>query len=308
MLGVYFMKDRIFWGLLFLIGVSWIANNIYAHSKKLDEPIFLDHYVDTTLQEDVYLPLYYLANLHDTTTISYVTIHGIPNYVIQDNFYSNFGSNYDAEHNQNLQIFTHHALRNIQLQLNTFELENLLQDGQFTFNEIEVFFSDGKNMTVPIGEITVHADHSNYDSDVLNFISGSSSSDGSSKSTFRVTERLSIENIMFKYDDLLRDKLLIKINSQNQLTSDDISNTTHTQGWTDVPGIDLQNIHLPYELEKDEMLYIHTQILPELTYYINSMIIFSGTTKTGETFTFSNWLINEQPYLSQKDVNKLIKK
>ena len=32
-----------------LIGVSWIVNSMYAYSKQLDEPIFLDHYIDVTV-------------------------------------------------------------------------------------------------------------------------------------------------------------------------------------------------------------------------------------------------------------------
>ena len=40
------MKPRFFWIALILIGISWISNSIYAHSKQLDKPIFLDHYID----------------------------------------------------------------------------------------------------------------------------------------------------------------------------------------------------------------------------------------------------------------------
>lgn len=300
------MKGRIFWVSLFLIGISWVANVIYAQSKQLDEPIFLDHYIDTTLHENTHIPLYFLTNLDDSSSILYVNIDGIINYVVQDNFFSDFGFNHHSEDHQNIQTFTHHALRNIQLDLNTFELENLLQDGKFTFNEIEVFFNDGKNMTVPIGEITVHADWP--DNDVFSFISGSGSSDRSSESTFRVEEDLAIENITFKYNDILQEHLLVKIDSQNESSLGDYSYTDFPQDLEDVPGIDIQNIRLPYELEKDEALYLYTQVLPGFTGYIESMVEISGTTKVGETFSLSNWVISAQPYLSQKDVNKMIKK
>lgn len=300
------MKGRIFWISLLLIGISWIANSIYAHSKQLDEPIFLEHYIDTTLQENNHIPLYYLTNLNDSSSISYVTIDGITNYIVQDHFHSDFGFNNHADVNQNLQSFTHHALRNIRLNLNAFELENLLQDGKFTFNEIEVFFNDGKSMTVPIGEITIHENRTGNNYNPLSFISGSGSNDGSSQSTYQVTENLSIENITFKYDDILQEYLLFKIDSKNHSTTNNHFYTDFPQDWESIPGMDRQNIELPYKLEKDEVFNIHTQISPEFIGYLESTIEFSGTTKTGETFTFSNSLLSQQPYLSQKDVNKMI--
>lgn len=298
------MKGRIFWTSLFLIGVSWVINSIYAHSKQLEEPIFLEHYIDTTLQETIHIPLYYLTNVNDSSSISYVTIDGFPNYVAQDHSFSGFGFNHHSEQHRNLQTFTHHAFRNVQLTLNMFELESLLQDGKYTFNEIEVFFNDGKNMTVQIGEITIYEDPSYHD--LLDPLGGSSSSNGDSKTTYRVMEDLSIENIVFKHDDILHNYLFAKIDSEEQSITSNSSYTGSTQDFEDFPGIDIQNIELPYELKKDDILNIRTQFFPGFVGYVESTIQFSGTTKTGEKFTFSSWVMSQQPYLSQKDVNKMI--
>lgn len=300
------MKARTFWISLFLIGISWVINSMYAQSRQLDDPIFLPHYIETNLQEHVHIPLYYLTNRNDSSSISYVTIDGIPNDIARNDFFDDFGFNHQPEHHQNLQTFTHHALRNIQLQLNTFELENLLQDGKFTFNEIEVFFNDGGNMTVPIGEITIR--ETLPDQKALESLGGSSSSDGDSKSIYRVTEDLSIENISLKFGDILQDHLLVKVDDKSLA---DIRNSLYTdfpQSWGDVPGIDIQNITLPYGLKKDETLYIYTQVLPGFIGYIESTVEFSGITETGESFIFSSWLMSQQPYLNQKDVNKMINK
>lgn len=300
------MKSRIFWISLLLISISWVVNSIYAHSKQLDEPIFLEHYIDTTLQENIDIPLYYLTNLNDSSSISYVNIDGISNYVVQDHFFSDFGFNHDSDYHQNLQTFTHHALRSIRLQLNTFELENLLQDGKFNFNEIEVFFNDGKNMIIPIGEITIHANKPDNNHKPLHFISSSGSSDGSNQSSHQVKEDLSIENITFKYNDILQENLLIKIDSRNLSTKNAPFYTEFPQDSESIPGIDIQNIELPYELEQDEVFNIYTQISPGFIGYLESNIEFSGTTKSGETFIFSNSLLSQQPYLSQKDIHKMI--
>src|SRR5690554_5393420 len=64
------MKGRFFWVALSLIGVSWIVNSMYAYSKQLDEPIFLDHYIDMTYQDNLYVTFFYLTNRNDTSIIS----------------------------------------------------------------------------------------------------------------------------------------------------------------------------------------------------------------------------------------------
>ena len=67
------MNARFFWVALSLIGISWIANSIYAYSKQLDEPIFLDHYIETALQDTIYMTFYYLTNKNDLTKVTSVS-------------------------------------------------------------------------------------------------------------------------------------------------------------------------------------------------------------------------------------------
>ena len=75
------MRESYFWVALGLIAISWIANSFYAHSKQLKEPVFLDHYIETTMDEHNYVTFYYLANKNDRSRIRYVEmgdLHGYP--------------------------------------------------------------------------------------------------------------------------------------------------------------------------------------------------------------------------------------
>lgn len=293
-----------FWFALILIGISWVANTIYAHSKRLDEPIFLDHYIDTTLQEDTYITLYYLTNVNDSTSIPYVNVNGVTAYVVQDVFFNNFGFDNHAHVDQNLQTFTHHALRKIQLELNTFELEDALQDGKFAFNKVEVFFSDGRSITVPIGEITIH--DITPDNDVLESLAASSSSDGSSQSMYRAKEDLMIKDISLKYRDILQDHLHVKIDTSKQAITDDAPATEFTYDVQGASGTDLVNIEFPYELTKDETFNIHTQLASDYIGYIETHLEIVGTTINGKDFTEYYWFSSQSPYLDRQEVKKII--
>ena len=112
-----------------------------------------------------------------------------------------------------MQTFTHHALRGVNLEINPYYIENSLQDDIFSFNEIDVFFTDGRKITVPIGEVIVH---SPYPIDNILDQWGSSSGGNWSIFTYKVEEALTIENITINFSDALLDQLFVKIDSTNQ--------------------------------------------------------------------------------------------
>ena len=105
-----------------------------------------------------YLTLYYLTNVNDNSHVSHVNFEGITGYVGQTESFDDFGFNFnDNEVISNMQTFTRYALREILVQLNTSELEEVLkEDGQLIIHDVELYFSDGRDVTVPIGEVILH--------------------------------------------------------------------------------------------------------------------------------------------------------
>lgn len=293
------MKGQFFWIALFLIGISWTVNTIYSHSKQLDEPVFLDHYIDTVIYEDTFLTFYYLTNKNDVSGVSHVRIGDVTGYVSSDEF----GFGFDEMDDPNIDVFTHHALRSFHLELNSDDLEDALKEGPFTFNEIDVYFNDGKTMTAPIGDITIH---SNFPTDnVLDARSSSGSNDGSSEYMFIVKQDHSIESISVKFDHVLKDYLFTKIDSSSRPAT---KNYIHTNiDGNTLPGVDIRDVEFPYKLDKDENLYIYTLISPDFIGVLDSSIILSGTTESNNNFTTYVPLYSQQPYLEQKDVDKIIK-
>jgi len=301
--GGCIMKGQFFWIALFLIGISWTVNTIYAYSKQLDEPVFLDHYIDTVIREDTFITFYYLTNKNDVSGVSHVNIGDVTGYVSNDEFDFDFGFELDDNDDSNIDVFTHHALRSFHIELNQDELEDLLKEGSFIFNEIEVYFTNGKIMTASIGEVIIHAD---LPSD--NFLSEVGTSGGHNWNIhyYNVEEALALENFTVNFDNNLQDKVFVKLDSVSNPT---IENPTHENilNWNETPGTDIQNVEFPYELEKDEKLYIYTQIVPEFSGILESVITFSGTTSFGKTFTIYSPFNSQEPDLDQKDVDKIIK-
>ncbi len=294
------MKSRVFWIILCLIAVSWVLNSIYAHSKRLDEPIFLDHYVETFAQEYNQFTFYYLTNKNDRSSPTFVTIGDITGYVeqaqhIPTNFFDDFNTDHDV------QTFTHHVLRRIDVTLP--ELNAIIQEETFSFKEMEVAFSDGRQILAPIGEVVVHAHYP--DDDPLDSWTSSSSNTGKSQFTYKAEEALAIEDVMLHFEEILQEDLLIKMRSSNEkIRNEDITDAMDDY-WGKLSGIDVREIEFPYELEKDETLILYTQIPPDFPALLEPLIALSGITESGRPFTHYTGF-NSQPYLEQADVNRII--
>ncbi|MBB4822858.1 hypothetical protein HNO89_000076 [Sporosarcina luteola] len=86
------MKELVFWILIGIVEIGWIANYLYADSKRLAEPIFLDHYVEITNDFHDYI-FYYLTNQGDQSKVNYVRMIGIDGYMDREFSPSTWGFN-----------------------------------------------------------------------------------------------------------------------------------------------------------------------------------------------------------------------
>ncbi|WP_339252317.1 hypothetical protein NSQ43_01090 [Sporosarcina sp. FSL W8-0480] len=274
------MKERFFWIALGLIAASWAFNSLYAQSKQLTEPIFLDHYIEMTMGDYNYLTLYYLTNKNDRSRISHVRLGGLDGYP-QNDFIYNDNSIY------NIDTYRHHVLRSVSVRLQNFESDSMTD---FHLNDMVVYFSNGRHGTFSIGEVIIHPE--GYFTQVemkLEQPSGGSSNDGSSWYSFQATEPLKIEKISFPFNEPIEEQFNITISGSQKDKS-------------------LESIELPIHLEKDKHLPLRTNLKTKS--FVNPFafpIRISGTTDQGEPFT-SYAHYHMYPYLTQEDVNRVIDK
>lgn len=287
------MKPRLFWIVLSFIGLSWIVNAMYAYSKKLDEPIFLEHYVETSIQDTTPLTFYYLTNKNDTSNISFINMNGVQGYIQQDGFFFDEPpSNYNTS-----QTFAHYSLRNVHVEFSQQDLEIALQNGDFISKEIDVFFTDGRIITVPIGKVIVRQTEPIHNA--LDTIEGTSGYDLNSF-TYEAQKDLTIENITTNFQEELSNSIALKVqfsrNTSQYLNVD----------WDALQGMDVTTLNFPIELKQGEIFTVYSQVASTNS-YLEPTIIISGTTKNGMVFEDANKFY-QQPYLEQKDVNKIIQK
>lgn len=284
------MKERYFWLALALIGISWITNSIYAQSKQLKEPIFLDHYIETTADDYNNLTFYYLANKNDQRHLNYFTINGLSAYAENEFIYLP-----DAPYN--LQTFTHHVLRSKTINLSSIDFDYHYPDEDFIFSDVFAVFSDSTGIDASIGKVIVHPkeDYSNLDNPPLLNTSSGGDTSGISHYRYEATEPLTIESMAYPFYEQFKDH--ISITSNRTGGSDSASSA-----------IPLDDLVYPIYLDKGQQLRINFMLEEEMSIQnpIGFFLEISGTTQQEKEFTTSAWY-SYQPYLTQSDVNSIIR-
>lgn len=276
------IKNKLFWGALLLISVSWVVNVIYAQSQKLAEPIFLPHYMITEQNSANSLDLYYLTNANDPAKIKRISFNGFTGYVE--------GEQWD----RTIQTLAHYALRQATIYIDPLDLETPLTEKQTT-EEIDVFFSDGSTLTTSIGEITMLPDMPM--NDVLDPIGTSGSNRGDSVEWYQVKEDLQIDQVLMDIPKGFESNLTVRLDAP----------TLAKDAADGVVGIPLDELKFPFELKKGDTLYIYSDLSLQLISSLQLPIILSGTTASGETFeTYNSLSYSQQPILEKADLRKLI--
>jgi hypothetical protein len=276
------MRERYFWAAIALIAMSWVINSLYAQSKQLKEPVFLDHYIETAMDDHNYITFYYLANKNDRTRISYVELgelHGYPQNV-----------NFIMDHSPtNIDTYTHHVLRSVTVQLHDFGVG---RSDALTFDELTAYFADGVKTTriiSSIGEVIIFPERYSIldESNALETPSAGSSNDGSSWVTFQANEPLIIEEVSFPFDESIANRFTFSVKGKQNHTS-------------------LDALDLPIQMKKDGHLTFEIQLRDRN--FVNPFefaVPISGKTEQGNPFT-RYVMYHSYPYLTQEDVDRII--
>lgn len=296
------MKGQFFWIALGLIGVSWIVNSMYAYSKQLDEPIFLDHYMDVVYQDQFYMTFYYLTNKNDTSVISSMNAGDLRAYPEQSYGFFN-GTNQIYNH----QDFGRYVLRSVNVTFYNPYGDQL----DYETTEMDVVFSDGRVVTAPIGHIMTQPPKT--EKSPLEQTSSGSSNNNFNQDYYRTLEPLTIHSIEYSFQNELQDEFSVKINTRKTLLESKETEETEVvfldsidQKWHDQPGLDLRNVLFPIHLKEQDRINVHSKFPTNSTKVLNINTHILGTTESGKDFTTTASIITH-PYLEQQDVTELIK-
>lgn len=287
-------KIRPFWVILTIIGISWAVNFGYAESKKLDRPIFVDHYIDVWWEESPYFSFYYLANKEDRSTIQWVELgdwQGVP-------------ETYDMDHEiEEVEQYGRYSLRRVTLQMNG--LPEITEAQKF--RNLTVYFTEGASVQAEIGQITVQPP---YDG-AQPFTEQFHQSADYEKSLLIPTEDLTVESVRTSVDDLLQNQFFIKLYvREHSLTKRPLPkgmDAYEEKSWQNVPGIDVRTVQFPFDMQKDEHLTISSKTNLKLPSVFQMDIEVSGKTAVNEPFATRASYIS-YPQFTGKEIKQLIDK
>ena len=274
-----------------MIVLGWGISIAYSESRQLEEPVFLDHYIDKYVQDEMQLKFYYITNKNDGSSVDYVTIGEYPGYA--ENFDPFFEGVPDEA------VFNHHVLRSIDVNLDLRGMEKI--DEKVQVNEINVHFSDGRTVKADIGELAIHPiDHP----EKSRFLNQSGINGGDWLGIDISAEQfLSIEKINHSLPENVNEQLNIEVlENEETMAFDEVFNNTD-----DIQGTALDEIEYPFELEKRQSLYFLIRPEEPVPYYIDSWFMLSGEDEAGADFMAPSYL-HFKPQLDRKTLDDLIER
>ncbi|WP_010098768.1 hypothetical protein [Ornithinibacillus scapharcae] len=272
-----------------------IGNYLFFHSKQLEKPIFLDHYLaidNYNENQPVQISFYYITNKQNPAQISYVTIGDVQGYPIH---YA--GGLWDSEHLFSPhQEFTHHYLIS---QIVEFPSENIpFDDSQsWSFDTMEVMYTNGETDTVPIGQVIISQVISASNKDALRSYSSSGSTNGDNTTSFKVIKTLEITDIYYPFADIIGDDYLaVKIGTSDNSLKDDNPNgpkwleENEYNSFKMANGFFLQKDIFPFQMKQGEGLRVYTQTNPSIKEVYEFPLSIQGRTVDGDEFIAKSYI------------------
>ncbi|GIO25881.1 hypothetical protein [Ornithinibacillus bavariensis] len=303
------MREKHFWIGIGLVILVILGNYIYFSSKQLDGPVFLEHYIAKEINEKedylVQFQLYYLSNKQNPVDISYMRVGEVQGFVHWDEM--GFWQD-DQPIVKFIQEFNHHYLVPVTVDI-PFDMIPFREDGTWSFNTMEVIFTNGDLMEVPIGEVIIQK--INMENTSLEWISSSGDSSGWNQTTLTANKDLEIIYVTNPFNKDFFDQMAIQIRSSNNLPENNKVKAPkwlekgNYEAWEKQNGVLISSNLAPFSLSKGDYLLIYTQLRPYQFYYFDFPVNFMTVTENGKK-TVGSTYINSIPELRQEDINTII--
>ncbi|MRH43794.1 hypothetical protein GH741_14040 [Aquibacillus halophilus] len=303
------MRERFLWAGITVIIMSWFGNYLYFQSQQLDEPIFLDHYYQMYHSEavqEIPLTFYYLANKQNPMEVNYIEMNGIEAYPVSNNVGFTMFNNNQPQINYR-QEFTHHYLMEVTVTIRN-DMDKVVNenDEAWSFNTMDVYFSNGEHINANIGEVVIQSHHNQPL--VLDTRSGGSSNQHRSAVSMVANQPIRIQDISVPFDRLT-DDVSIKVGlneaNSNKMISSPGVNQALDLPWEELQAPTVEAIMFPFDLAKNDFMGLYMQFDSNRTSYYQFDIQISGTRDDGQPFV-SGVPINDQPYLDENDLDAII--
>lgn len=305
------MRERTLLIGITIIILSWIGNVLYFQSKQLTQPIFLDHYYETYMQDGQFLEFFYLSNKYEPLEVSRVVVDNVALYPTDSGYWGMhqaFTSAYIVNE------YMHHNLMSVTLQLPSEGLPIIKGSNDvWSFNQLEVTFTNGQTIVADIGKVAIYGKYP--DTGEFDFRYSSGSTDHSHEQVSNATESLQVDSIQIPFAEDIAQHVSLKVGFYskkfNELQEKEKSNHVSTVVVEDYDlqlnedGFAWNEKIFPLQLEKNEWIKISSFFNSNRREYFQFNIKIQSTNTNGKPFEY--WIpVTDYPYLTQQDVNELI--
>ncbi|QHJ71773.1 hypothetical protein [Planococcus halotolerans] len=288
------MNQRIFFGVLSFIILGWIIAIGYASSQQLDQPVFLDHYIDEYQQDEIQMQFYYITNKRDRKAVNYIMLDDIPGYV--DHYYDPMMEEIPYE-----QRFGHYEVRSIYATLDLRGLDSI--DEKMVFDKMRVHFSDGQFETVDVGEIIIHPALYNE----KNYLSQDVTAAGADWAGYilNAEEDFSIESLVphIPVDESAHLKVQV-LNPEESFHESRFFKVVE-DGAQNSQGIGYEDVNYPIVLNEEDKLAVSFINEGNYKYVLKSWVRVEGKDTDGLDVSFPTYL-SQIPQLEKEDVKTII--
>jgi len=305
------LRERILWGGLVIVILSWTGNYLYFQAQQLEQPIFLEHYYETSMREQdtIEFTFYYLSNKRNPSEVLYVNVDGVDGYPAPETDFQMWTTTTNVP--QYEQEFSHHYLKSVVLQFQSSFLPiKKGSDVIWSFDKIDVTFKDGQTITADIGNVKVYGDEPDYE--IFDEQISSSSNQHWSQKSMVTTQPLTIEEITVPFPKEVAKDVYVKLNLTQLPSSkyeedepewfEDLVDLKRNK----MEGISIAAPIFPLSLKENDWLQLSMRFNPNRESYYDFGIEMKGTTDENNPFLYKAPII-DSPYFSQQKVDDIIK-
>ncbi|MCM3611548.1 hypothetical protein M4S82_09770 [Planococcus sp. MERTA32b] len=289
------MNPRLFFSVLSVIIIGWIAATAYAYSQQLEHPVYLDHYFEDYAHENLHMQFYYITNKDDNNTVNMITLGDIPAFVEDFQAMYTEGPSY-------VQQFGLHELRTLSVKMDPYELSQLKE--KVVINEITVYLSDGDSYTADIGEIIIHPEGESTKPSMSQMSSGEGEL---TVSYIEAGEEITING----FEPHLPPYGMADLKVHVPNAEDYFNGVNYVQKIENRlkagKGVDLRDLGFPLNLKKNGGFAISIQNRGDLKYVLNSWVMIDGEDKNGTAIRFPASLYHI-PILTREDSRTIIER
>ncbi|WP_053362923.1 hypothetical protein [Bacillus sp. FJAT-27251] len=308
------MKEKFLWGGIAAIILSWALNYAYFQAQQLDEPIFLEHYYETYIENEGQLTFYYLTNKlnpHEVVSVSIDGLDGVGVYHGENDGFFMWEEQSELKFEQE---YSHHYLKAVTLQFHKDILPLNDSRSTFSFERMDVFFDNGSSISAELGKVILHP------FDVLEQVAFdvrmSSGSDQHRSEAMVTKEAVVIEDIVIPFGDDLAGQVFVKadIDQERLKELERVMQGGDFPVWADeemeaewdrTTAISIDEGLLPLEMGANEWLNIKMFFNPERASYFEFSIKMEGLTASG--IPFVHYVpVTDHPNLDQKAIDRII--